>query len=81
MTFSKSRLRRTEKKAGGTLFCPTCGLFPDSLGRIVISTEWMPADPDERCSGCGRRLWFVIEICGPEDREKPSGAGAGVMRW
>jgi hypothetical protein len=66
----KGRIRRAEDKAGGTLPCPTCGYPPEMGGLIVFSDqgEGFPDDPDERCSGCGRRLWFVVEICGPAER-------------
>ncbi len=45
-----------------------CGMSPDAPGRIVyrdsagIGLHSLPENPDERCAGCGRRLWLVIEV-------------------
>ena len=67
--------------------CPECGLPPDGPGYIVIIDGERPersfdGDPDERCSRCGRYLWFVIEVVfdgaegdGSEDE------GGGGYRW
>jgi hypothetical protein len=61
----RSRLRRVEAAIhkGSCFACPECGLSPDALGRIVHSDSerfaGLPEDVDERCSGCGRRLWFM----------------------
>lgn len=69
MSFIRSRLRRVETKARSS-GCSECGLSPDAPGHIVysdstgigLSKKGLPENPDERCKGCGRRLWLVIEV-------------------
>lgn len=67
--FLKSRLRRLETKTGPPR-CPACGMLPDSGGLIVYADQRPEVDPSERCGGCGRRLWFVIEVAG-QDGTRP----------
>jgi hypothetical protein len=66
MSFFKSRLRRVEaaSRKGSGSACSECGLPPDGIGRIVY--DRIPEGSEEFCSGCGRRLWFVIEVSGAE---------------
>jgi hypothetical protein len=63
MSFIKSRLRRVES-ATRSSHCPECGLPPDGPGRIVY--DRIPEGSEEFCARCGRRVWFVIEVCGSE---------------
>jgi hypothetical protein len=47
--------------------CSECGLLPDGHGRIVliedgVAGEGFPDNPEERCSHCGRRLWFALRV-------------------
>ena len=73
----ESRLRRLEERQGAGR-CPECGLPPDGPGYMVLIDEGDPersfkGDRDERCSRCGRRLYFVIEVV----RGSPASEGAG----
>ena len=63
----ETRLARLEAFAKGRGPCSGCGLSPRGPGRIVlvddgIPEEGFPADPNERCDRCGRRMWCVIEV-------------------
>jgi hypothetical protein len=58
----ESRLRHLEEKSCSELRCATCGHTPDAPGRIVIVEEDARHDPQERCSECGRFLWFTIKV-------------------
>jgi hypothetical protein len=78
----KGRLSRLEGRMRGGR-CSECGLVPDGPGYIVFIDDGSPAegfpdDPDERCSRCGRWLWFVIKVVydSPADSE-----GGGGYRW
>ena len=51
--------------------CSECKLAPGGPGYIVLAGErnpvpldrgGRPVDPDERCAGCERFLWFVIRV-------------------
>jgi hypothetical protein len=71
MSFINSRLRRVEAAArkGPAGRCRECGLPPNGPGYIVLIDEEDPdksvaGDPNERCEGCDRPLWFVIEVMG-----------------
>jgi hypothetical protein len=58
------RLEAWTRPPGGR--CEECKFPPDAPGRIVYFDKGLPEDPDERCPGCGRRLWFVIEVVGAD---------------
>jgi hypothetical protein len=71
VSFIKGRLRRLEGRMQGGR-CPECGLSLDEPGRIVLiddgtPAEGFPADPEECCSRCGRRLWCVVELVYDEE--------------
>lgn len=76
----RGRIRRLEARArppGGS--CEECKFPPGTLapGRIVYSDKGLPEDPDERCPGCGRRKWFVIEVVESPGRGEPGEDGDG----
>jgi hypothetical protein len=75
MRFIKSRLRRAEVSVRGAS-CAECGLPPNGPGRIVYGLG-IPEGAEEFCPGCGRRLWFVIEVVGSEAEDE----GGGGYRW
>ena len=79
MSFNRSRLSRIEQTARGGP-CPECKLKPDGPGYIVLEEgEETSKDPDERCPGCGRFLWFIIRVV-YEDRPEEA-AEEGEARW
>ena len=85
MSHIQSRLRRLEEHIRGGI-CPECGFPPDSAGVIVLIDEGDPersfkGDRNERCSRCGRRLWFVVEVAyGPlAGEEGGGGIGYGAL--
>lgn len=76
----EGRLRRLEEHGRGG-FCPECGFTPDAGRPFALIDEEHPekwsfdGDPDERCSHCGRYLWYVIEVVyGSPAREEGGGA-------
>ena len=77
-----ARLRRLEERGRGGV-CPECGFLPEDKGTIVLIDEGDPegsfkGDRDERCSRCGRRLWWVVEVAyGSPAREE----GGGDSYW
>ena len=75
MSFIRSRLRRIEGAVRGGR-CSECKLPPDGPGYIVYAGDGLPEDPDERCRGCGRRLWFVVEVVAPG-----APPDAGALSW
>ena len=78
------RLKRLEESGRGGI-CPECRLPPEGPGYIVLIDEGDPersfkGDRDERCSRCGRRLWFVVEVAYGSPSEAGE-EGGGASYW
>ncbi len=85
MSHTKGRIRRLEAAMRGGP-CAECKLSLGGPGYIVLAEgkdasprdrEGNPVDPDERCRGCGRFLWFVIRVV----HEDAPPAVAAAERW
>ena len=78
-----NRLKRLEEQGRGGV-CPECGFLPEDKGTIVLIDEGDPersfkGDRDERCSRCGRRLYFVVEVAyGPPSETSEDAGGGGI---
>ena len=83
MSFIKSRLRRIKSASRRSYRCPECGFTPDAPGRIVIVEGDTEHDPQERCTECGRFLWYTIQVVYEgvaSDASEHAGEGATVGR-
>jgi hypothetical protein len=81
MSYIERHLSRLEKELVRHSLCPECGLPPDRPGHFALIDDGTPAegfpdDPHERCEGCGRALWCVINIVYDSPSDSLGGGGS-----